>query len=310
MIDVKLLNRTLWGINLLLGAGLVAFSFHFLVRAQDPREFMRDFTPDNDAPLPPVKPTDIDEGVLMMLSNPILRAEESNPEVRGTLKASLKGTLPNEKNPRNAVAFLRSPIRNLELVAYVGEQVQQEGKPFDDTRGWMLESVSMGRASFVNRNNERVTLSIDQTLTPPPTGTSAAPQSTGRNARMGQPYTSEAFKSRLLAQAGGQQVWGIDRDEIDWAAQNIQQILERDLQLSPYAGVGLRIEGITPRSIGALRGLLAGDVLKEVNGQSLNSMSDLQTMLSHQSLNSQAGLRLTIDRAGAPVMIEYRPLPR
>jgi S1-C subfamily serine protease len=102
----------------------------------------------------------------------------------------------------------------------------------------------------------------------------------------------------------------MDQEELDWAAQNADQIMDRDFQVSPYAGGGIRLENVTAGSIGAARGLSAGDVLREVNGQPLNSIADVRTLMNNPAMRQQAGLRLTIERAGKPLVIEYRPLPR
>jgi S1-C subfamily serine protease len=227
-------------------------------------------------------------------------------------KATLKGTLPSEKDPKRAVAFIKSNARNAELVAYIGEEILQEGKPFDEFRGWTLESVAKDRAAFVNRKNERVTLTIEQAITPPPGGASV-PGALGagpKTQRIGQAYTSESYKSRLLASADSRQVWGLDQDEIEWASQNAEQIMDRDFTVAPYAGGGLRLESVNAGTIGAARGLLAGDVLREVNGQPLNSIADARTLMNNPAMKQQTGLRLTIERAGKPVVIEYRPLPK
>jgi S1-C subfamily serine protease len=86
--------------------------------------------------------------------------------------------------------------------------------------------------------------------------------------------------------------------------------MDRDFQVAPYAGGGLRIENVNAGSVGAARGLVAGDVLREVNGQPLNNIADVRQLMSSGQMQKQTGLRLTIERAGKPVVIEYRPLPR
>lgn len=313
MNDVKLLNRALWGLNVVLGAGIIAFSFQYLLRPSDAKEDMQDWNPEIETASPPPVVRKDTDGALMTLVNPVEKPVRGDSAYRDNpFKATLKGTLPSEKDPKSAVAFIRSSGRNADLVAYVGEEIQQEGKPFEEFRGWALESVSKISATFINKKGERVNLTIDQSIAPPPTGPggAGAPGATGKGARIGQPYTSETYKSRLLASADSRQVWGMDQDEIEWAAQNLQQILDQDMQVSPYAGGGLRIEGVNAGSIGAVRGLLTGDVIREVNGLPLNNINDARTMMNNQGLKSQTGLRLSIDRAGKPMVIEYRPLPR
>ena len=170
------------------------------------------------------------------------------------------------------------------------------------------------RARFVTKDGKKAELTIDQSIAAVPgSAVGPGPGSAGPAAaktRIGQAYTSESYKSRLLASADTRQVWGLDQDEIEWAGQNSEQILDRDFQVAPYAGGGLRIEGVTAGSIGAARGLVAGDVIREVNGQALNNITDVKTLMSNPTMKNQTGMRLTIERAGKPVVIEYRPLPR
>jgi hypothetical protein len=310
VIDAKLLNRLLWAVNLLLGAGILVFSFQYLLRASDSKI---DIRPDDDNVKVTKAPTDQGNGALTTLPNPIVKREDSKLPTDVPFKAVLKGTLPSEKEPKRGVAFIKSQARNVELVAYVDEEITQEGKPYEEYRGWMLVSVNKDRAVFANRKGEKVELSIDLSFAAAPGGNPAVgPSGTGlpRASQIGKAYTSDQYKSRLLASAESRQVWGLDQDEIEWANQNSEQIVDRDFQVAPYAGGGLRIEGVTAGSIGAARGLLAGDVVRDVNGQPLNSIGDIRTLMNNPSMKSQNGLRLTLERAGKPMVIEYRPLPR
>jgi hypothetical protein len=312
--DVKLLNRVLWGVNILLGAGIVVFSFLFLLRESDAKAFMKDFQREDDSPSAPIRAQDNSDGALKTLSNPIEKREvKADIAAQAQFKATLKGTLPSEKDPQRGVAFIKSTTRNVELVAYMGDEILQEGKPFDEFRGWTLQIVTKDRAVFVTKTGQKVELTIDLAIASAPGGTGApAALGGGRvpGARAGQAYQSETYKSRLLASADSRQVWGMDQDEIEWVTQNAEQIMDRDFQVAPYAGGGLRIESVNAGTIGAARGLLAGDVLREVNGQPLNNIADVRQLMNNQAMKQQTGLRLTIERAGKPVVIEYRPLPR
>jgi hypothetical protein len=311
--NVKLVNRVLWGINILLGAGIVVFSFQYLLFAPEAK-YLKDFKQEDDGPSAPVKAQDNSDGALKTLSNPLEKREVKNDFAAQTnFKATLKGTLPSEKDPKSGVAFIKSTGRNIELVAYVGDEILHEGKPFDEFRGWALASVTKDRAVFQSKAGQKVELTIDQAITPAPGGASpvgGAPATGGKGARAGTQYQSDQFKSRLLASADSRQVWGMDQDEIEWVTQNAEQIMDRDFQVAPYAGGGLRIESVNAGTIGAARGLLAGDVLREVNGQPLNNIADMRQLMGNKSMQQQTGLRLTIERAGKPVVIEYRPLPR
>jgi hypothetical protein len=299
---------------MLLGTGILVFSYQYLLKASD-TGLGKDFKPDDEGPTTVFKPTDLGDGALKTLPNPIEK-RNNTPTDLGTsqFKATLKGTLPSEKEPKRGVAFIKSTARNAELVCYVDEEILQEGKPYDEFRGWTLASVGKDRALFVTKDGKKAELwIIDQPMAAAPgagPGPGPAGALGGKSSRIGQAYTSESYKSRLLASADTRQVWGLDQDEIDWAGQNAEQILDRDFQVAPYAGGGLRIENVTSGSIGAARGLVAGDVIREVNGQALNNIGDVKTLMTNPSMKSQTGLRLTIERAGKPVVIEYRPLPR
>ncbi|HLY74065.1 MAG TPA: PDZ domain-containing protein, partial [Planctomycetota bacterium] len=284
MIDAKLLNRVLWGLNVVLVAGILVFSFQYLLRASD-NTLLKDLKQDDDGPRGPAKPRDEGDGALKTLTNPIEKSTgPGKPIIDLPFKADLKGTLPSEKEPKRGVAFIKSRARNVELVAYVDEELLQDGKPYEEYRGWTLASVTRDRAIFVSKKGEKVELTIDLSMSVAPSGPASGPTPPGvgtRGSRIGAAYTSESYKSRLLASADTRQVWGLDQDEIDWAGQNADQILDRDFQVSPYAGGGLRLEGVTAGSIGAARGLLAGDVLREVNGQALNNISDIRTLMNN-----------------------------
>lgn len=317
MNDVRTLNRGLWGINLVLMAGVAVFAWKFLLFAPAGGS-LADFHPEEGgARTAPTRLQDSGDGALKSLPNPIeKKAVEAGAKAPSLFKALLKGTLPSEKEPARGVAFIRATSKNLDLVAYVGEEILQEGRTFDEFRGWLLQDVFRDRAVFATKDGRREELVIDQAVTPPPAGTGPGPGGPLRAPlgakpnRLGQAYTSENFKSRLLSSSDGRQVWGIDPDELDWAMQNSEQVLDQDFRVSPYAGGGLRIENVNSGSIGAARGLAAGDVIREVNGQPLSNVADVRTMLNNPAMKSQQGMKITVERAGRPVTLEFRPLPR
>ena len=310
MNDVKLLNRILWGVNILLGAGIVLFSFQYLLLAPEAK-YLKDFKQEDDAPST-TQPPDRGDGALKIVVNPVEKRQVNDPKTPVDFKATLKGTLPSEKDPQRGVAFIKSKTRNTELVAYVGEEILSEGKPYDEFAGWTLTKVLKDYALFTSKTGQKAELTIDLAIAaaPPAGAPGGGPAVRGTSAKAGQQYQADGFKSRLLASADSRQVWGMDQDEIEWAAQNAEQIMDRDFQVAPYAGGGLRIESVNAGTIGAARGLLTGDVLREVNGQPLNNIADMRQLMSSGQMQKQTGLRLTIERAGKPVVIEYRPLPR
>jgi hypothetical protein len=182
------------------------------------------------------------------------------------------------------------------MIARMGEEILQDGKPNPEFKGWRLSELWKDRAVFTNRQGERLELAIESILEGPPAA-----------ARIGEAYHPEIYKSRRLAFTESREIWALDADEIEWATRNSTSILDHDFQITPVAEGGLRIESVSAGSMGAARGLKPGDVLREVNGRPLNSLADLRTILANLS---RSGLQFTLDRAGRPFAIEYRPLPR
>ncbi len=310
MRDVKTINGLLWTLNAILGAGIAAFAWFFLLFPGDSGN-LRDFEPDADSASTAQAGPERKSDAALRLGNPVEKREASGPAPT-LFKATLKGTLPSEKDPKQGLAFIKSTGRNVELVAYMGEPILHEGKPFDEYRGWSLSEVSKDRAVFTSASGQRQVLTLDLLAGPAAGGPSraGAPGAGPKANRVGQPYASDGFKSRLLASAENRQVWGIDPDEVDWASQNADRIMDQDLAVSPHGSGGVRIESVSAGSIGAARGLMVGDVVRDVNGQPLNNIADLRALLSAGKMKQQSGLRITVERAGKPVVLEYRPLPR
>jgi hypothetical protein len=306
--DVKALNGLLWLLNAALAAGIVAFSWFYLLSPGKSGN-LKDFEPDADAGSTAQAPRSQASDAVLRMTNPVEKRAAGEKEIV-VFKATLKGTLPSEKDPKLGLAFIKSTARNIELVAYMGEPIFHDGKPFDEYRGWALAEVSKDRAVFKSTAGQRQVLTLDlQAGASAGAGAPAAPGA-GKTNRVGQAYTSESFKSRLLASADNRQVWGLDPDEIEWASQNAERIMDQDFVVSPHGGGGVRIESVGAGSIGASRGLMIGDVVRDVNGQPLNNIADLRTLLSAPQMKQQSGLRITVERAGKPVVMEYRPLPR
>jgi hypothetical protein len=307
--DVKLLNGLLWGLNGLLGVGLLAFAWFFLLKDG---QTLRNVRWDDDAASAQVKDSSRgDDGVLKSLPNPIeKRTEVAAVQGPSAFRATLKGTLASEKDPKAGIAFLKSMSRNAECVAYVGEEIREGDKPVDEFRGWKLVEVGKNHALFSN-GSQQATLTLDLSSPSPPGGGPAPAATPGaRGNRIGQPYQSSNFKSTVLSSTDNRVVWGLDPDEIDWAIQNQDSIMDQAVQVSPSASGGIRIDSVQAGSIGAVRGLMAGDIIKDVNGQPLGSVADVKTLMTSPAMRAQTGLRINLERAGKPVIVEYRPLPR
>jgi hypothetical protein len=287
VIKAKKVSRALLGLNCLLGTGIFVFACRCLL-APPRTDLLGDIHPADSAASPPIPIQKLpDENVLITLHNPLQKTAGPNPPP--PFQAILKGALP-ALAAAQGVAFIK--VGATERIVGMGEEILQNA-------GWRLSELWKDRAAFTNQRGETRELEIE-----------SIKEETKAATRSGEAYHPENYRSRRLAFSESREVWGMDEDEVEWAAQNAGSILDRDFQVSPYAGGGVRIETVTPASMGAARGLRSGDVIREVNGRPLNSIADLQTFLTNPSIRPQSGLRLTVERAGKPVVFEYRPLPR
>lgn len=315
MRNLGFLGGILWILDGILGVVLVLFVFLYLIFPSDPG-YLRGFDPEEPRgsrpPERPAPPTG--DEVLKRLRNPLEKPAAGGPAPSGApaFRASLLGVLPSE-NPRGGAAFLRLPSRNLELFAFPDEKILYEGKPVEELAGWTLAEVYKDRAVFTNGAQRQVVeLEKDSRRAGPggrpPLVGGGPPAGAPAASLAGQPYQPDGFKSRVLASSESQQVWAMDPQEIEWAFQNQERILDQDFQVTPVPGGGLRIESVQPGSIGASRGLMPGDVVKSVNGIPLNSLADVRNLTQNPTLRRQPSLRLVVERAGRPMVLTYQPL--
>ena len=316
MRNIKLLNSFLWGVNGLLGVGILAFAWFFLLSPMDATS-LKDYRWDDQAYAAPSEgPIPGDDSILKSLRNPIQReVAPTSPTIAPSLfKAILKGTLPSEKDPKGGIAFIKSTSRNTDLVTFVGEEIRESGKPYEEFRGWTLTEVGKYQAIFSNGTRSETLSAFQESPSSKPSPNGGAgpvsPEVGQKVNRIGQAYQSTSFKSQLLASTDNRIVWGLDLEEIEWAMQNQDSIMDQAFQVSPSASGGIRLDRVQTGSIGAARGVLTGDIIREVNGQPLNSVADVKTLMSTQAMRAQSGMRISIERAGKPVSIEYRPLPK
>jgi S1-C subfamily serine protease len=97
----------------------------------------------------------------------------------------------------------------------------------------------------------------------------------------------------------------MDPEEIAWARQNIDAVLQNDFSLSVNGGGGLRIDAVRSGSIGSARGIKEGDVIRSVNGIALNDLKDLQALRESPQMKSSKTLSLDLERSGRRIQVQY-----
>ena len=76
-------------------------------------------------------------------------------------KVRLQGTMPCTSNPKRGVAFIRSTVGNIDLVAFIDEPITHDGKLYEEFAGWKLVEVSKDKAIFSD-GNQRLELSLER----------------------------------------------------------------------------------------------------------------------------------------------------
>jgi hypothetical protein len=172
VINVKIANRCLWGLNLLLGLGIVLYSLQYLV-FPPAMDLLKDIDRNAALASPAHTPHEMPrEEALLTLRNPLRPAEA--PTASPSFLATLKGVLP-ARDSNQGVAFIK--VGDNELLVGMGEELLKDA-------GWRLSELWKDRAAFTNRQGERCELKVDA-ADPPRSEEQAKP-----TPRIGEPYSS------------------------------------------------------------------------------------------------------------------------
>jgi len=126
-----------------------------------------------------------------------------------------------------------------------------------------------------------------------------------RRGLAGAPYSWEEYRSELRVQEDRVQ-WTLDPRELSWLLANRRQVLAGDLETSPEPEGGLRVRAIREGSFGERRGIRVGDVLLDINGQDLDSPSDLEDFLGDPGSSGAGGWRVRLRRGEEVLLVDYR----
>jgi len=300
MNNAKRANAILWTGNVVLIIAIVAFAFQFLI-------FPELKTHDLEAPIsvPPLTGTTdpTDTQALAKLPNPLLPPAEKGPQ-GPTGPVKLIGTDKIKDDPTSDTAYLELPARKLNVNAYKGEVVKDDstGVEVPELVGWKLESVTPKSATFSTPGGSK-TLQLEEiTASVTPVGLGGTNPLTPV---IGQPWEPAKYTSKKNAGRSNdsQEAWDIDKKEMEWAAANVDTILT-GVSLEPYAGGGLKINALPEGGFAAERGLRAGDVLRSVNGQQIDSLARLSEIMKGLSKNATT-LNVQVDRSGRMYTLSY-----
>jgi hypothetical protein len=120
------------------------------------------------------------------------------------------------------------------------------------------------------------------------------------------PYLPEEYRTGMTKDEESYKIWDLDPRELAWLRANQRQILMSDLDTRPEPGGGLRVFRIREGSFGSLRGLRVGDLLRDINGQTLEDAFDLEDLIEDPAHSGAKGWRIILERDGKPLTLDYR----
>ena len=232
-------------------------------------------------------PTPTDD-ILLELNNPV--GPDLPPPPPPPFTLVLAGVLTSSATPHGGVVFLKSARRGADLMAWKGQGIRRGWEPEGSLAGWRLVKVWKDGARFSN-GSRSMTLKLGEDAS--------------RHSRV-ESYDPDAFDSRLVASAANREVWALDPREAAWVSRNTVRILDRDLRVTPLPGKGVKIDWIRAGSIVEARGLKPGDFVRALNGRPVGTLSDLKATFPGHALPRQGSVRVSLERQGRTIHIDYR----
>jgi len=292
MKQAKLVNGLLWMVNILLIVGIAVYAWTYLLdsNAEDlvALEEIDDYYTQTNVPRSP------NYSVIYSVANPLTPKTKGGdpPPPVAAFQATLIGTFPPN--------FVFLKIGNDETLAEKGKKIMV--KEAEVLRGWTLTECYRERAIFSDGSRtQELKLSV-------PTIGSGGPIAGGGGGRKGEAYDPSKFKTRKIHSSASREVWLMDPNEINWAMQNFQSEMEKNVTVSPTSN-GLRITSINTGSIGISRGLKSNDVIRSVNGHSMKSLQDIKKMQDDPRNQRRRSMTIVVQRSGRNMVLEYRSQP-
>ncbi|MFC4158900.1 type II secretion system protein N [Chitinimonas lacunae] len=215
----------------------------------------------------------------------LFSATAGGPEQPSTLNLKLKGVIAARGDwPAVAVLIGGSGKEN---AFKAGDEVES-GARLAEVNGDHVIIDNRGRRERVELDSKPAP-SLNSMMPPPPPSLALTP-GMAPPAPLPLPGDERSLNRRSLA--GGLQGLNIS----DWAR-----------GIAPAPAGGILIENVGAQPLAPMLGLQNGDVLKMVNGAPLAKTSDISSVYSAFSRDSQ--INLTVLRHGAPLTLRYRIVP-
>ena len=118
---------------------------------------------------------------------------------------------------------------------------------------------------------------------------------------------SSQSRSELVPTKVGENRWVFNKDDINTAVNNANQILS-EVNIAPYfedgAAKGYKVENFREGSLFGKVGFKSGDIVKRVNGMSIETPEQL--IQAYQKLKDAANIQVDVERNGNTVTLDYQ----
>jgi general secretion pathway protein C len=118
---------------------------------------------------------------------------------------------------------------------------------------------------------------------------------------------SSQSRSELVPTKVGENRWVFNKDDINTAVNNANQILS-EVNIAPYfedgAAKGYKVENFREGSLFGKAGFKSGDIVKRVNGMSIETPEQL--IQAYQKLKDAANIQVDVERNGNTVTLDYQ----
>jgi hypothetical protein len=310
----KIILAGIWCINIFVIVAL-AYSVMNSLLLYEPDDYIGQLAPpeeriqNNNTPIK--EPWEMYVKIMKQVGNPLEKIESVDVKPESVLIGKVKviGAAPSLKDPRDSFAILYLlipgiPANMKETVVFLNEQIKRrDGTLVSELADWVLKEVYKDHVVFANDKRE-VNLPVVDLERPTSFVSTSSPPS-----RYPSTFDPKNFKSRLLKYASNERrkTWLIDRREIEWLAQNQENILANDVSISPYRGGGIKINSVRPGSVVEYHGFRAGDVIKRINGIPVNSLSELRSVAERLRRLQPSSINVVVNRAGRLINFYFRP---
>jgi general secretion pathway protein C len=112
----------------------------------------------------------------------------------------------------------------------------------------------------------------------------------------------QASQFKLKVPSGAPNNFTFSRGELTQSLQDPKQLTNLG-KLSPATGGGMLLEDVPPGSLAERLGLTQGDIVRNVNGQAVNTMADLSRLYTQFATTS--AITLDGSRGGKPLNLSY-----